>query len=189
MDKDKEEIQESFIYSSFKWQPIKNLKTGHIDLDGPLCPVCSVELPPSSTLVDGELIPEARCWNCDKSFAGNQFPVQEMRRKAYKIYRAGKRSLYPVINFDIPPTALTNSSTEDDNFFVGYKFGQDKGRKQLHIWVGEKKKEQGNKDKTQLIIDIDKEELRHDQTNKFPGEIIADAKVVFKKSSTGVKYD
>lgn len=179
------ELDETFIYRGLSWQPRITMR-GDLGIRGPFCKKCSVSL----RLVNGTHFDVDKCWNCNADYSMiNGADLNDLRSKAHEIYEANARSKYPVINFDIPPTALTHSTTEDDNFFVGYKFGQEKGRKQLHIWVGEKKKDQSDKDKAQIVIDIDKEELRHDQANKFPGEIIADAKIIFKKSSTEINFN
>jgi len=173
------ELDETFIYQGLSWQP-RITSRGDLGITGPFCKRCNVSLA-------GGVV---KCWNCNADYSKIlDSDLVELRSKAHKIYEANARSKYPVINFDIPPTSLSHSTTEDENFFVGYKFGQEKGRKQLHIWVGEREKDQSNKDKVQLVIDVDKEEFRHDQTNKFPGEIIANAKIVFKKSSTDINYE
>lgn len=177
------EIDEIFIYDGLAYQP-RITRSGHLGIEGPFCKKCNVELTSSLSFDVTE------CWRCNYNYSKFQgSDLQTLRSRAHRIYEANARSKYPVINFDIPPTSLSASITEDDNFFVGYKFGQEKGKKQLHIWVGEKKEQQTDKDKAQLVIDIDKKEFRYDQTNKFPGEIIAEAKVVFKNSNTTINYE
>lgn len=106
---------------------------------------------------------------------------QELRELVNKRYEGWLLAPAVVKSLDLLSTSVT-SEDEDDNFWIRAKLGEKDGKRQAVVWIGDKRNSSG--EKTQLLIDIEDEQLRFDKTDKNPSELIAAVKVVLKNSTT-----
>lgn len=158
-----------FIYSGLLW------KSSFTRADGPFCNNCKFEL----VIQEGK---KQVCVDCGKEFNYSSQDITVLAYYAQKKYEANKRSEEPVISLDLPPTKV-GMEAEDKNYFVNVRMGQKDGKKTAVIYLGEKLKNQTAKDKVQLFVDLDDEQVRFDKTNKHPMALLSKLEVVFPSHS------
>lgn len=179
-----------FKYKKVLWELSSDIN-GNEGVSGPYCPVenCRTRLDlreDHTRVINDSNTSYATCRECGRKFTFDYSP-QELQGRAEEKHFASERLHYEVISLDMPPTKI-GSETEDDNFWINVRFGQSGGKKVAIIYIGEKKKNQSQKDKAQIFIDLDDEQMRHDPSNMPPGEILGGIKVRFRNSVHGAKY-
>ena len=108
-------------------------------------------------------------------------PYQHLRELVNKRYQGWLLQSAEVKSLDLLSTSVT-ANDEDENFWIRAKLGEKDGKRQAVVWIGDKRSKGG--EKTQLLIDIEDEQLRFDKTDKNPSELISAVKVVLKDSIT-----
>jgi hypothetical protein len=124
------------------------------------------------------------CIVCQKEHSYN-LTLGKLRESVIGKYEANERQKLRIISLDIPPTNV-KVKDEDENFYLSSRIGELNGKRVGVVYFGERKTNQSSKDKVQLFIDLDDEQVRFDKNNMHPKEIIAKLTVEFKDSRTTI---
>lgn len=121
----------------------------------------------------------------DCSRSGNTIEdLQQVTKDASRRFETSKKLEWEIVT---PAGAGSISVDLDDEvspYFLSVKYDQSGSRDQLVVTFGEKLLSQSQKDKVQLFVDLKKREVRHDQSNKAPGELIDKLEVKFDEGSS-----
>jgi hypothetical protein len=170
-----------FKYKKALWKFELN-NWGEEYVDGPFCSAEGCRFP-LAYITENSAI----CNECKKQYSFD-VGLDQLKVKFNQKYESMERLSVEVTSLDLPPTNV-GAEAEDENYWISARIGQKNGKKFGVVYLGEKKKSQSAKEKTQFFIDLDDEEVRHDPNNMSPGDILAGIKVKFKDSIMGTKYD
>jgi hypothetical protein len=142
----------------------------------PLCDNCRIALK-GETIDFSKIESTYVCPKCGKKFEflehrGEYF--SDLQRDAFENYQSSLRQDYDVITLDTPP-AKVKVKDEDEYYVLWANMTQQKGKRLGLVYMAEK----GGKDKVQLFIDLDSQQVRHDPANKHPKELLAKVTVEF----------
>jgi hypothetical protein len=162
--------------------------TGHdtINIHGPLCPA---QLTKDRTCLapligDSETSTKARCEVCGKSFE-LPFSFQNSRQIAHRAYEGLLNSQATPITLDVPYDAV-KAEVEDETRYVKVVWSQKNGRNAAVIYFIQK---DAKGDKTQIFVDMDREEIRYDANDIPPGKILAKVRAEFPKAEVEITYN
>ncbi len=166
-------LEKLFIYKGFMWA--YHTRAG---IDGPKCNDCRFSLVFQKNDQDWVLV----CSECSK-----QFPLTEnlerLKESALEKYKSHQLLKHEVVSFDLPPTKV-GMEAEDEHYWINASIRQKNGKRVGIVYFGEKIEAQTSKDKTQLFIDFDAEQVRFDPNNQHPTYLLAKLKIEFPESVT-----
>lgn len=122
------------------------------------------------------------CPECNKEFPITE-NLERLKEAALEKYKSQELLKHEVVSFDLPPTKV-GMEAEDEHYWINASIRQKNGKRVGVVYFGEKLKAQTSKDKTQLFIDFDAEQVRFDPNNQHPAQLLATLKVEFPESST-----
>lgn len=163
-----EPIDELWKHGGVMWQILHD-GTQYDVSTKPMCTNCFYEL--------GD---DMRCEEC-----GKQHPrlpnVGESALKASKSYNAARRrKSYTVLAPQVGEKIADVDLDLQNEQFMNVKLENRKGSEQVVITTGKK----GDKNKAQIFIDLSKDEIRSDSSNRDPGELITSIELDSGKRNT-----
>jgi hypothetical protein len=190
-DEDLESIRRNrkipvFMFGGFGYrQKWRATKPTSYNLEGPLCPKrdsrgneCFAELVP-----EGE---KAVCEVCGFSTKVSA-TFEELRRVARKANDGQQRRLESgdkIQTLDVPYEAI-KSENEDENRKIRIKWSQKDGRNMAVVYFIDKTNDGA---KSQVFVDLDREELRYDFSDEHPGKVVAVLKAYFPETEVEIEY-
>jgi hypothetical protein len=164
--------------------------SGHdtIQIKGPLCPSLLLKdrqcLSPISPL-DGEneYSRKAHCDVCGKDYE-MPFSFQKFKEVAHKAYEGFLNSQTELITLDVPYGAI-KAESKDDTREIKIVWSQKDGRNQAIVYLLNR---DGGGEKSHMFIDLDRQEIRHDPSDKMPGEILAKIVAEFRDTVVDIRY-
>lgn len=174
----------TIFVKAFGFRPYYNYHD-NIQIKGPLCPATVSKdrtcLSPLSVDMSQPLI--ARCEVCGKGFT-MPHPFEEFRNIADKAYEGFLNSQTKLITLDVPYEAV-KAEAEDKTRWVKVVWSQKDGRNQAVVYLIEK---DADGDKSQIFVDLDREEVRYDSGDVPPGKILAKVKAEFRNTNIDIEY-
>lgn len=157
-----------------------------IHVNGPLCPSSLSKDKQCLAELSGDNIESIKT-HCDVCGKNYEMPhsFQEFRQIAHKAYDGFVNSQAEIITLDVPYEAI-KAEDEDETRKIRIKWSQKDGRNQAVIYFI-KKDDQGG-EKAHTFIDFDREEIRHDSSDKHPEEYLAKITAEFKNTDVEIKY-
>lgn len=171
-----------FPFKGFLWDGSRSsiMKNGRnfVDVKGPLCKECKVELSVDDFGSFG------KCVICEKEYSFGSFNgASKLRTDALKFLEARYDQDIPILSFDLTPTKVIDGDNEDKNYWVQAKIIQKEGKRMAVVYIGEKVREVQNKtDYSQIFLDIDDEQVRFDKGNRNPMKLLARLEAEFQGS-------
>lgn len=171
----------------FGFRPQFNLHD-KIHVDGPLCPSslskdrqCLAGLSADGDDINSK---NAHCDVCGRTY---KMPhgFQEFRQIAHKAYDGFVNSQAEMVTLDVPYNAI-KAESEDEARKIRIKWSQKDGRNQAVIYFIKKDDQDGEKAHT--FVDFEREEIRHDSSDKHPEEYLAKITAEFKDTDVEIKY-
>lgn len=180
-----------FMFKGYGFKPVYHAHKGTISVDGPLCPRNDTKGQPClsnlSPLNGDTNQTQAICEVC--GFTGTlPNPFEAFRLIANKKYDGHRRYVESggiIETLDTPYEAIKEQS-EDENRAIKIKWAQKDGRNMAVIYFIEK---DGKSDKTEIFVDMDREELRYDATDIPPGKILSNVRAEFSKTKVNIEYN
>jgi hypothetical protein len=178
-----------FMFKGFGFRPQYRVR-GPLYLEGPLCPrpdskgnICFSELTGESE--QNKVI----CEVCDFS-ADTAYPLQRFKEIAHKKYEGHLRFLESggnIETLDVPYEAIKDKS-EEDNRAIKIKWSQKDGRNMALIYFIDNSESNDQGEKSQVFVDMDREEIRHDASDIPPGKILAKVIAEFPTTKVELSY-
>lgn len=176
-----------FMFRGFGFRPRYGAMTGNLNIDGPLCPREDVKGKPCLSMLSGESDKtRVVCEVCGFS-ADLPEPYERFRQIAHKKYEGHMRYVESggkIETLDVPYEAI-KAKDEDDTRAIKIKWAQKDGRNMAVIYFIEK---DNGGEKTQVMVDIDREEIRYDASDIPPGKVLAQVHAVFPKTEVEIDY-
>jgi hypothetical protein len=149
----------------------------------PICVNCRMLLKPTGKYErdGGWLNCPFVCPKCKKEYFFKGYEeknIEELQFNVYQLFQASLRQNYDVVTLDTPP-AKVKANDEDEYYAIWANMTQQKGKRLGLVYMAEK----GNKDKVQMFIDLDNQQVRHDPANKHPKELLAKVTVEFNEGT------
>ena len=177
-----------FMFQGFGFRPYVHARNGSIGMEGPLCPrqinkdrLCFAKLSGTSTEAT-----EASCEVCGGTYT-LPFPFQKFREVAHKALD-GKEAFEAaggeIQTLDTPFENIKERS-EQETRAIEVKWSQKDGRNMAVIYFINR---ESGEDKTQVFIDMDREEVRYDASNTAPKKTIAEITAVFRDTKAKIEY-
>lgn len=178
---------QAFMFRGFGFKPRYGAHTGTLNMDGPLCPREDVNKIPCLSMLSGETDKtRVVCEVC--GFSGDlPEPYEKFRQTAHKKFDGRQRYLDSggkIETLDVPYEAIKKTD-QDDTRAIKIKWAQKDGRNMAVIYFIEKDK---NGNKTQIMVDMDREEIRYDASDIAPGKVLAEIHAIFPKTEMGIEY-
>jgi len=123
---------------------------------------------------------ESECIKCHKTYS-IKVDYDQLRSEVDLKYQGSKFWMADVINLDLLPTKLSTEDS-DEQYWVQTRLGQRNGKRTAAIFIGEKKTNQTKKDFTQLMVDLDDEQVRFDKGNMHPIKLLSKINVEFNSN-------
>lgn len=185
---ERSKMYKPFMFQGFGFRPYVQARSGSVGMDGPFCPkpvnkdrLCFSKLSGSSTETT-----EAVCEVCGATYT-LPLPFQKFREVAHKAFE-GKENFEAaggqIQTLDTPFEAIKERS-EQDTRAIEIKWAQKDGRNMAVIYFIDR---ESGKDKTQVFVDMDREEVRHDASNTAPKKVLAEITAVFKETKAKIEY-
>lgn len=177
-----------FMFQGFGFRPQYRVMTGNLRWDGPLCPRTDMKGEPCLSTLSGES-DQTRvvCDVCSFS-ADLPQPYEKFRQIAWKKFEGRMRYVESggrIETLDVTYEAIKKTE-EDDTRIIKIKWAQKDGRNMAVIYFIEKDQ---NGEKTQIMVDMDREEIRYDASDIPPGTVLAKVKAEFRKTKIDIEYD
>jgi hypothetical protein len=176
-----------FMFQGFGFRAQYRAFRGGMNLEGPLCPREDIKSNPCLSTLTGEFDKtKVACDVCGFS-ADLPQPMQRFKEIAHKKYEGHLRfteSGGKIETLDVPYEAIKEKS-EDETRIIKIKWSQKDGRNMAVIYFIEKN---SNGEKTQIMVDMDKEEIRYDASDIPPGKILAMVQAVFPNTKVEISY-
>jgi hypothetical protein len=178
----REPVEEHFIYKGLIYEPryTTRMNSGYLQLNirGPFCPEDRADLIYKD---ESQPLTGLSCSVCSKEFQSKK-DTQTLRESAHRAYEAKQRQKINIISLDLPPT-IVKAETENEDYWIEARLGQRQGKLQGLIYMGKKiKGKQMKTDYSQIMIDLEDEQVRFDKGNKNPMDLFAYIEVEFKKT-------
>lgn len=185
-DLEREERNRQFptiFVKKYGFRPFYNYHE-NIQIKGPLCPnSVTKDRQCLSPLTGNDSSTMAHCNVCDKNYS-MPHNFQDFRNIAHNAYEGLLNSQTDFITLDVPYEAV-KAASEDESRWVKVVWSQKDGRNQALVYLIEKDQEG---DKSQIFIDLDREEVRYDSGDIPPGKILAKVKVEFRDTKVDIEY-
>lgn len=177
-----------FMFKGYGFRPQYHATSGALYMEGPLCPRDDIKKQPCFTVLSGEVSEnKVSCDVCD--FTGVlPYPLQRFREIAQKKYEGHLRYIESgkeIQTLDVPYEAI-KANGKDETREIKIKWSQKDGRNMAVIYFFENSK---NGEKSQIMVDMDREEIRHDATDIRPGKILARVQAEFPKTNVEISYN
>lgn len=165
-----------FRWGEVLWKPFLNRHNEYSLENTPYCPNDGCR----SLLGIWATTPAWYCHSCQKDFPfqknqGADHSLAKMKFEGFKIQD------WEVYSLDLPPTKI-GARDSDENYWIEARITEKGGRKLGVVYFGENLKEQGKKDYSQVFVELEKEEVRFDKSNKNPNILLCKLEAHFKKS-------
>lgn len=186
-DLDREEKNKALptiFVKGFGFRPYYNVHD-NIQINGPLCPSSITKERRCLAPLVGEYSQPlaAHCEVCGKSYT-LPHKFDEFRGIAHRAYEGLINSQADLITLDVPYEAV-KAEAEDETRWVKVVWSQKDGRNQAVIYFINK---DANGDKSQIFVDLDREEVRYDASDIPPGRILAKVKAEFNATKIDIEY-
>ncbi len=121
-----------------------------------------------------ELRDDLKCDDCGKSHKMNYSISESANRSSKSLNASMKRDSYSVRSPQVGEKLAEVDLDLSNDKFMNVKLEKRKNGEQVVITTGKK----GEKEKAQIFIDLSKNEIRHDQTDQDPSEVVDKVKFV-----------
>jgi len=191
-----------YIFDKLEWLfdcSERNFDIEHLQYfghaNGPFCPRCHKLMSHESEFPSDDSFEVKKtkkeydvfCQSCDLRVKTKFENINSLKYEAHSAYHAKALGLIDeVISLDLPPTKLKVADS-DENYFMRVELTQKEGRLVGVVYIGEKLKKQTSKDKVQIFVDIDQQQVRFDANNKNPWLLLSKFECEFKNVTSKVK--
>lgn len=177
-----------FEFMGFHFQP-RYADRMSLRIDGALCPRSNRDGRPCLALLNSES-EEATRVTCEVCGFSGELPYgyQKLRQLAKSAYEGYKRLIEnggQIITLDVPYEAIKDSD-EDESRAIRIKWAQKEGRNMAVIYFIEK---YAGGDKSQIFVDLDREEVRYDASDIPPGKMLARVSAEFVNTQVQIDYN
>ncbi len=176
-----------FMFQGYGFRPQYHFRNASLFMEGPLCPRLDVNGQPCLSQLTGEGDNvNVSCDVCGFT-ADLPKPYEIFRQTAHKKYEGHIRYVESggnIQTLDVPYEAI-KATDHDETREIKIKWAQKDGRNMAVIYFIEK---DGNGSKTQVFVDLDREEIRYDASDVPPHKVLAMVKAEFPKTKVEIEY-
>lgn len=175
-----------FMFKGFGFRPQYRIMRQGMHLEGPLCPREDLKGDPCLSNLSGRGKTKVVCDVCEFS-ADLPHPIERFREIAQKKHEGRSRYIESggkIETLDVPYEAI-KTKDEDDTRIIKIKWAQKDGRNMAVIYFIEKDK---NGEKTQIMVDMNREEIRYDASDIPPGKVLAMVTAIFPMTDVEIIY-